>query len=241
MTRLSPAFRHPREMSDKPASLLTKSQRERVAEGFRSLDGAKRRRDRQRVRERVAAGVDDFGHLVEYPDDQLETAFDDHDDDEVERALADVRLVNGRIRLLRGIGRDAVVTRVRDRLRTVEADERTLSAVDLRTREEVTREVRAELEAEYEPDGWKRRSDLALKLGTLLALPEVLLVPVPFGTVPPAVDGAVVFVALVFGGPALAFVLAVVAARTIKHDLVPALRSIADDPVGAVRRAWNRL
>ena len=44
-------------MSDKPAALLTKTQRDRVDNDFQSVDGAKRRRDQQRIRRRVAAGV----------------------------------------------------------------------------------------------------------------------------------------------------------------------------------------
>jgi hypothetical protein len=224
-------------MSDEPASLLTKTQRERVADGFESVKGAKRRRDRQRVRERVAAGVEDFGYLVEYPDEQLEAAFDDRDDEAVERALAEIRVVSERIRLVHDLDRDDVVARARERLREADADERTLNAVELWTREE----VEAAVAAEHEPSAWKRRSELALKVGTVLALPGILLVPVPFGAVPPAIDGALAFVALAFGGPTLAFGLSVLLARSVKYDIVPALRGFADDPTGTVRTLWSRL
>jgi hypothetical protein len=228
-------------MSDEPASLLTKTQRERVADGFESVQGAKRRRDRQRVRERVATGVEDFGYLVEYPDEQLAAAFDDRDDEAVERALAEMRVVSERIRLVHDLDRDDVVARARERLRETDADERTLGAVELWTREEVEAAVAAELAAEHEPSAWKRRSELALKIGTVLALPGVLLVPVPFGAVPRAVDGALAFVALAFGGPTLAFGLSILLARSVKYDIVPALREFADDPTGTVRTLWNRL
>jgi hypothetical protein len=229
------------DVSDEPASLLTKTQRERIADGFQSVEGAKRRRDRQRIRRRVAAGIGDFEYLVEYPDEQLAAAFDDRDDEAVERALAEMRIVGERIRLVHDLDREAVVARAQDRLRETDADEGTLEAVELWTREEVERTVAAELAAEHEPSAWKRRSELALKIGTVLALPGVLLVPVPFGAVPPAIDGAVVFVALVFGGPALAFGLSVLLARSLKYDLVPALRGFVDDPGGTVRAIWNRL
>jgi hypothetical protein len=228
-------------MSDEPASLLTKNQRERVADGFESVQGAKRRRDRQRVRRRVAAGVEDFSYLLDYPDDQLAAAFDDRDDEAVERALSEMRIVSERIRLVHGLDQEDLVAQARERLRETDADERTLETVELWTREEIEAGVAAELEAEYEPSAWKRRSELALKLGAILTLPGVLLVPVPFGAVPRAIDGAFAFVALVFGGPALAFGLSILLARSFKYDLVPAIRRLADDPAGTVRTLWNRL
>jgi hypothetical protein len=228
-------------MSDEPASLLTKTQRERIANGFRSVTGAKRRRDRQRIRERVAAGVRDFQYLVDYPDEQLAAAFEDADGEAVARALADARVVNERIRLLHDVDREAVVARARDRLRAAETDDGSLSRVELRTRAEIEAAVAAELEAEYEPSVWQYRSEVALKLGSALALPGVLLIPVPFGAVPTAIDGALAFVALAFGGPLLAFGLSVLLARSVKHDLAPALRALADDPSGTVRRLWDRL
>jgi hypothetical protein len=59
--------------------------------------------------------------------------------------------------------------------------------------------------------------------------------------VPPAVDGALAFIALAFGGPTLAFGLSILLARGVKYDLVPALREFADDPTGTVRALWSRL
>ena len=228
-------------MSDKPAALLTKTQRNRVKNGFQSVDGAKRRRDQQRIRRRVAAGVDDFAHLVEYPDDQLEAAFDSHDDEHVVRALADMRVVSERVRLLRGVERDAVLRRARARARTAEQGDRPVRDLEFRTDEEIRSAVRAELEAEYAPDDWKRRSELALKIGSLLALPGVSLIPIPYGTVPPAIDGALVFVALFFGGPLLAFGLGILLLRSLRDDIVPGLRAFRTDPVGTVRRIWDDL
>ena len=225
-------------MSDKPAALLTKTQRNRMENGFQSVDGAKRRRDRQRIRRRVAAGVDDFAHLVEYPDDQLEAAFDSYDDEHVVRALADMRVVSERVRLLHGIERDAVLRRARTRTRTAEGD-RTVSDLEFRTDQETRSAVRAELEAEYAPDDWKRRSELALKIGSLLALPGVSLIPVPYGVVPLAIDGALVFVALFFGGPLLAFGLGILLLRSIRDQITPGLRAFGADPIGTVRRMWN--
>jgi len=225
-------------MSDKPAAVLTKTQRDRMKNGFQSVEGAKRRRDQQRIRRRVAAGVDDFAHLVEYPDDQLEAAFDSYDDEHIVRALADMRVVSERVRLLHGIERDAVLQRARTRTQTAEGD-RTVSDLQFRTDEEIRSAVRAELEAEYAPDDWKRRSELALKIGSLLALPGVSLIPIPYEAVPLAIDGALVFVALFFGGPLLAFGLGILLLRSIRDEIIPGLRAFGTDPIGTVRRIWN--
>jgi hypothetical protein len=228
-------------MSDKPAALLTKTQRNRVENGFQSVDGAKRRRDQQRIRRRVAAGVDDFTHLVAYPDDQLEAAFDSHDDDHLLEALADIRVVSERVRLLHDIERDAVLRQARTRTQTVEEGDRTVSDLEIRTDEEIRSDVRAELEAEYAPDDWKQRSELALKIGSLLALPGVSLIPIPYGAVPLTIDGALTFVALLFGGPLLAFGLGILLLRSVRDDIIPGLRAFGTDPIGTMRRLWNGL
>jgi len=228
-------------MSDKPAALLTKTQRDRVENGFQSVEGAKRRRDQQRIRGRVAAGVDDFTHLVTYPDDQLEAAFESYDDDRLVGALADMRVVSERVRLLHGIERDAVLRRARTRTQTGERGDRPVPDLEFRTDEEIRSAVRAELESEYAPDDWKRRSELALKIGSLLALPGVSLIPIPYGAVPLAIDGALVFVALFFGGPLLAFGLGILLLRSIRDEVIPGLRAFGADPIGTVRRIWNDL
>jgi hypothetical protein len=228
-------------MSDKPAALLTKTQRDRVDNDFQSVDGAKRRRDQQRIRRRVAAGVDDFAHLVEYPDEQLEAAFESSDDEHLVRALADMRVVSERIRLLHGVEHDEVLRRARTRAQTAECRDRSVSELAFRTEDEIRRAVTAELEAEYEPDDWKRRSELALKAGALLALPGVSLIPIPYGAIPLGIDGALTFVALFFAGPLLAFGLGILLLRSIRDDIVPGMRAFGTDPVGTIRRLWNRV
>lgn len=219
-------------MSDKPASLLTKRQRDHVDEAFASVEGAKRRRERQRVRERVAAGVDDFHHLVDYPDDELRAAFESVDDDDLAATLADTRLFCERVRLLRDIDETELVEQARARRERVDDEPQSLSRVDPTRRTAGT--------ADDESNAWKRRSEAALKLGTVLVLPGVSLIPVPLGTVPPAVDGALVFIALVFGGPLLAFGLLVLLARAAKYDVVPAVRAFSGDPRGTLERVWNQ-
>ncbi|ERG97517.1 MAG: hypothetical protein J07HQX50_01544 [Haloquadratum sp. J07HQX50] len=185
-------------MSDKPAALLTKTQRDRIDDNFQSVEGAKRRRDQQRTRRRVAAGIDDFAYLVEYPDEQLKAAFDSYDDERLVRALADMRVVSERVRLLHDVERGEILRRARARMQAAECSDRTVSELEFQTHDEIRDAVTTELETKHEPDDWKRRSELALKTGSLLALPGVSLIPLPYGAVPLTIDGALVFVVLFF-------------------------------------------
>src|SRR5699024_4629868 len=57
-----------RDMAGNSASLLTKTQRNRIRNDFADLDEAKKHRDQQRIRERVRSGLLDFELLSEYPD-----------------------------------------------------------------------------------------------------------------------------------------------------------------------------
>jgi len=152
-----------------------------------------------------------------------------------------MRVVSERVRLLQGIDRDAVLRRARTRTQTSERGERPVSDLEFPTDEEVRSAVRAELESEYAPDDLKRRSELALKIGSLLALPGVSLIPIPYGAVPLAIDGALVFVALFFGGPLLAFGLGILLLRSLRDEVIPGLRAFGADPLGTVRRMWNDL
>ena len=123
---------------------------------------------------------------------------------------------------------------VNERPDAAEGDDR-----EYRIDEEIRSAVMVELELEYVPDDWKRRSELALKIGIPLTLSDVSLIPIPYGAVPLAIDGALVFVALFFGGPPLAFGLGTLLLRSIRDDLLPGLRAFGGDPIGTVRRMWN--
>src|SRR5699024_1176411 len=70
-----------RYMASKSASLLTKTQRRRLRSDFEELDEDAKRRDQQLIRERVQAGIHDFRLLTDYPDRQLELAFEDDSDE----------------------------------------------------------------------------------------------------------------------------------------------------------------
>lgn len=102
-------------MKRKSASLLTKTQRRRVREGFADVDDAKRRRDQQRIRDRVQSGLADFRLLDDYPDDQLAGALEDADEADLVESLAAAHLTLERARTLQGVDRERVVRTARER------------------------------------------------------------------------------------------------------------------------------
>lgn len=85
-------------MAGKSASLLTKTQRQRIRDNFGDLDKEKKHRDQQRIRKRVRSGLLDFHLLSDYPDRQFALMFDDVPDDELRAALADTTIVVERLR-----------------------------------------------------------------------------------------------------------------------------------------------
>lgn len=223
-------------MSEPVSSLLTRTQRDRVRSGFDGVESAKRRRDERKVRARVAAGLDDFELLVDYPDRQFELAFADRSEADLRARLADAHLTLERIRALHDVDRDAVIECARERRQALSDDAAdSLSDVQLRTRDEWRRELEASVADEYRPSRWKRRSDAFLKVGlALLAVTSLLAVVAPeFTNGPGSVLGIV-------GAVVLAAGLAIVGIRAVKYDLLPALRLLASDPRQAVRGVWNQ-
>lgn len=217
-------------MSEKPASLLTKTQRQRLADDFADVEGAKRRRDQRAIRRRVAAGLDDFEHLAEYPDDQLELALEEFDDEEVATTVARLYVVAERIRALRGIDAGAAI----ERAQSMEAGG---EAVDLRTREQHREAIEASLAEELGPTPWKRRADALLKVGGFLLFPALAL-----GIVrPDLADGPVGGIPGLVGAIAVLVGLAIVLVHALKNDVVPAARALAADPAGTLRGAWERI
>ncbi|WP_324758248.1 hypothetical protein [Haloarcula montana] len=225
---------------DKPASLLTKTQRSRIRDGFADQDEHQRRRDQQQIRERVRAGVTDFELLADYPDRQFELAFDDLDEEEVTAALADARLVTERLRALQGIDRDRVVDRASDRASAVSrriADGESLAGVELVPAATYRQQGRAAAEAEHE-NRWDRRADAILKTAAVAALPLLL------GWFADTVTEQNLLatradIALVMGLSALvvlagfAGVLLIKGAQALKHDIIPGVRRLRHEP-GAV-------
>lgn len=225
-------------MADKPASLLTGTQRRRVRDDFADVDGAKRRRDQQKIRSRVAAGASDFRLLADYPDRQLELAFEDVSDEELTRTLADARLTLERVRTLNGIEREAVVEAANERKRELSRDStESLREVDLRTEGERRREAEAAVAERIRPGRWKRLADALLRFALLLLVPASVLAVVA----PDVADGPVGGVPGVVGGTALFVALGIVGVRTVKYDVAPAVRRLTSDPRGVLSDAWNRL
>ncbi|MDS0259798.1 hypothetical protein NDI56_10385 [Haloarcula sp. S1CR25-12] len=223
-------------MSDAVSSLLTRTQRDRIRSGFADVERAKRRRDQRKIRTRIAAGIDDFELLVDYPDRQLELAFEERADETLEARLADAYLTVERIRILRGIDRDALRRRASARRDAVATDETPmLAAVPVRTTDEWRDYVADDLAAEYQPSRWKRLSDALLKIGlALLVFVSGLAVVAPdftngYGSLPGIVGASLLTVGL-----------GIVGVRGLKYDLVPATRTFVADPSGALRTAWDQ-
>lgn len=237
-------------MGGRSASVLTKKQRTRIREGFAGMGEDKVRRDQQRIRERVRAGLLDFELLGEYPDRQLELAVDDLDDGELRRALADTILVAERIRILRGYDRDTLMVRTRERASDIsasESDVATLHQLDLQTPAEIQRETEQSVRDQLGGNVWDRRSNGALKLAASAFVPlfgiwiaDWLLAPAMLSTGGLAAILFLLLVAVLFLGIAVAFLIK--AAQTLKHDLIPGLRALRRDPKAAIRGtvAWVR-
>lgn len=232
---------HPASVSDRPASLLTKTQRQRLAERFEDVDGAKRRRDERQIRERVAAGLADFEHLVDYPDDQLELALDDVDDEALRRRLAELAVVADRIRSTRDVELDDVLetaTALAEESEATDPDELALAA---RTSAPAAGEGAATAGA---ASPWLLRAETALQLAlVLLAVTVLVQLAVPGALYGPQRGLLPVFAVftLSFGVLSLLAGLGVVALRGLKHDVVPVAATLAEDPVGAARTVWQRL
>lgn len=250
-------------MDDRPASLLTKTQRRRVRNEFADLSEQKRRRDERQIRERVAAGLLDFRVLAAYRDAQYELVVEDLPEDELRAALADATLVLERVRELKGLDRESVRLRARDRaddLTAESSDLRSLDDVELRTEAEIRREARAAVREQFEANPWDERADGLLKLTASATVPLFVTLLVDsttsgdlLGT--SAAAAVLVYLCSLAVVAALAGVFLIKAAQALKHDVLPAIRTLRRDPAGAlgsvldwlrrpgerIRRAWDEL
>lgn len=228
-------------MDDRPSSLLTPTQRERIADEFDAVDDAKQRRDERKIRRRIAGGLRDYELLADYPDHQFELTFADRDPETLRRELADAHRTLEHIRVVHEIDRDTVVETARERERAAAdgaTEDRSDSPDDLalRTRADWRRELEAEIAEQYRPTRWRRLSDALLKLGTaLLVVVSMMAVVLPGFTNGPGATVGIVGAGVLFGG------LVIVGLRSVKYDLLPAVRAIRDDPRDAVQRVWERV
>lgn len=224
-----------RFMSSDSAALLTKTQRQRIQNRFAELDRDKTRRDQQRIRQRIAAGTEDFSLLVNYPDEQFRMAFDDYSDEELLDALADSNLVLERIRENRGIDREHVVRRTRERaLNDVEetADVATLDRLDFETASERRRRLIEELQSQLGPNLWGHRANRLLRFAGCALLP-VFLMGISdkiLGTSLLDTYNDLFGLLLVAGLITISVVLAIKLLQMVKYDIIPAIHTLADEP-----------
>jgi hypothetical protein len=131
-------------MGKRSASLLTKTQRQRLRNEFESVDTDAKQRDQRLIRQRIRAGLLDFRLLATYPDNQYDLAFNDASEKEFRTALADTYLTVERLRALHQYDQDQLILEARRRAETVAAetdDVRSLDRLALRTETEVRQQT----------------------------------------------------------------------------------------------------
>jgi hypothetical protein len=278
-------------VSDRSASILTKTQRRRLANDFEEVDGTKRRRDRQKIRDRVAAGLTDFEYLVDYPDEQLELALDDLDDEEIAAILADTHVLAERIRLLRDIDEDVIRCRAEHRIENDEQSNRSTLALrdEMALLDEAGRHEHDDSDSDYSDSGdldsdhsgsgdsesdysdsddfdsgdfdsgdfdsgdfdsddpvgesvaeastWMRRGDALLKVSLLFLIPAVAIAFLA----PERAEGPTGGVPAMLGFLTLLSGLTIVGIRAVKENVIPFVSALAADPLGTIRRTWDRI
>lgn len=232
-------------MARQSSSILTKTQRRRIHDGFAELTDEKKYRDQQRIRERIRSGVFDFQLLRTYPDRQFDLAFDDVDHEELEAALADTYVVTERIRTLAGIERAAVLRTARERVESVEdADDlASLDAIDLTTRAEVESRVHESIAEDLQPSRWEARARVLLQLAAAAFAP-VLVLGLLNEYVPGDVFadfGLVAIVLALVGVACLVSGVLIVVVRGVKNDFVPSVMRLVRAPRETIRAAWDDL
>ncbi|UPM44782.1 hypothetical protein [Halocatena salina] len=151
-------------MDERSASLLTKTQRQRLQNEFENVDTDAKQRDQRLIRQRIQAGVFDFRLLASYPDRQYDLAFNDVTEEELRLALADTYLAVERLRVLQQYDRDQLLREARNRAETVSAqtdDVRSLDRLALQTESE----IRQQTEERLGVSRWVRRARTGIILG----------------------------------------------------------------------------
>ena len=239
-------------MAGKSASLLTQTQRSRIQSDFDELTEDEKRRDQQRIRDRLRSGILDFPLLADYPDRQFVLAFDDVPDDERRAALVDSYLVVERLRELHGYDRAALIEEAR--LRATEASDTTagstsLDRIDLQTTAEVRRQTEADVEERFEAGRWDVRARRLGKLGALAFIPPALfLLYAFFSTVlpvppPPAPSlmGRLIGPLWILGFGGFFGWALIMAAKAVKYELLPTVEKLVNHPDKVVRELFEKL
>jgi hypothetical protein len=249
-------------MAGKSASLLTKTQRNRIRNDFAELDEQKKHRDQQRIRERVRSGLLDFQLLADYPDHQLALMFDDVSEDELRATLADTTILIERLGEQSEIEREELIEEVRDRIEKCSSpteDTKTLEQVDLQTAAEIRRQTEDELAEQFEPGRWDKRANSLMKLGIsaaiLVVLTQFLYSAMNTEVIRSIFRPVLSTVILLLFVSAIGWILINVA-QLVKYDILPflielstdpkaavggALRKLFKNPWGTIRESWNEL
>ena len=234
-------------MAGKSASLLTKTQRNRIQTDFAELDEQKKHRDQQRIRERVRSGLLDFQLLTDYPDHQLALMFDDVPDDELRAALADITILVERLREKSEIEREEVVEEVRTHIEGYgeeTKDTRTLEQIDLRTAAEIQQQTEDNLAERFETGRWDKRANGLMKLGVSVFIPIVLGIVIPSVTSislsHPALTLIFALLSFILIVSAICWIL-ITAAQSMKHNILPFMVKLIEDPRAAMRGVFTKL
>ncbi len=130
-------------MDDRSASLLTKTQRQRIVNEFADVTTEAKGRDQRLIRQRIQAGLQDFRLLSSYPDRQFELALGDLSEEQLRRALVDTQLTIERIRVLNGFDREQLLSDTHNR-----GTELVSPGDDLRSLERLERDTNEPTQAE---------------------------------------------------------------------------------------------
>ncbi|WP_231188870.1 ELKS/Rab6-interacting/CAST family protein [Haladaptatus sp. DYF46] len=234
-------------MSGKSASLLTKTQRNRIRNDFEDLDEEKRHRDQQRIRDRVKSGLHDFQLLANYPDRQFAVMLEDIPDDEVRAALADTTIVVERLREQSEIEREALVEEVRTHIEGYSdgtEDTKTLKQIDLRTVAEIQQQTEDNIAEQFETGRWDKRANGLMKLGVSVFIPIVLGLVIPSATPislsHPAFTLIFIVLSFVLFVSAICWVL-ITTAQSLKYNILPFLVKLTKNPRAAMRGVFTKL
>lgn len=242
-------------MAGKSASLLTKTQRNRIQDDFGDLDEEKTHRDQQRIRKRVRSGLLDFQLLADYPDRQFALMFDDVPDDELRTVLADTTIVIERLREQAEIDRAELIEEVRAHIdgdTDLAEDTRTLERIDLRTAAEIREQTEADLTEQFSPGRWDKRANWLMKLG-VSTIGLLLLFYISgltwvwytgnSGPISPPFPGfgpTLLLLYLLLFGSAVCWLL-INTAQSLKYNILPFLVQLATDPKAALQGAFTKL
>ena len=234
-------------MTGKSASLLTKTQRNRIQNDFAELDEQKKHRDQQRIRERVRSGLLDFQLLTDYPDHQLALMVDDVPDNELRAALADTIVLIERLREQSGIEREELIEEVRAHIEghsEATEDTRTLEQIDLRTAAEIRRQTEDDLAEQFETGRWDKRANALMKLGIsafiVVVVGNLLYPTANSGLIQPILRPLLSAAVLLLSISAVGWIF-INTAQSLKYSILPFLAKLNDDPKAAVRGILTKL